>query len=312
MPELLILGPQLRTPCLGQALSQVRPGLQGAVVAITAGWQEREGELDALQRHLDHTVQDLRLYERTEALFESDPPLAQAHRARQERLKTVQELYRLRLAHAKSAARELFARNGGGESLENARRASVEALRRLDAELLRELDRVHAEFIERLRPLERPALAQQHGELASLLDRAELVLVAGGHVAVLLNRLRLLGLAELLRDRLVAAWSAGAMALTERVVLFHDSPPQGPGNPEVLEHGLGLLRGTVVLPDAGRRLKIEDSNRVQLLARRFAPARCYAVDDGQWLHWRHGRLVQAEGARRLDPEGRLVDAVEHA
>ena len=31
----------------------------------------------------------------------------------------------------------------------------------------------------------------------------------------------------------VIAWSAGAMALTDRIVLFHDRSPQGPGHPEV-------------------------------------------------------------------------------
>jgi hypothetical protein len=101
------------------------------------------------------------------------------------------------------------------------------------------------------------------------------------------------------------------MALSERVVLFHDTPPQGPGNPEVLEHGLGLLRGAVVLPDAQRRLKLEEPGRIELLARRFAPARCYALDDGQWLYWRQGRLTEARGARRLDADGGLTEAGQH-
>jgi hypothetical protein len=46
-------------------------------------------------------------------------------------------------------------------------------------------------------------------------------------VAVLVNRLRLFGLGDLVADKTVFAWSAGAMAVSERVVLFHDDPPQG-------------------------------------------------------------------------------------
>lgn len=39
----------------------------------------------------------------------------------------------------------------------------------------------------------------------------------------------------------IMAWSAGAMVVSERIVLFHDSPPQGRGNAEMLGPGLGLF-----------------------------------------------------------------------
>jgi hypothetical protein len=56
----------------------------------------------------------------------------------------------------------------------------------------------------------------------------------------------------------VFAWSAGAMAVTDRVVLFHDSPPAGPpATPRSSAHGLGLFPGVVALPHARRRLRLE-------------------------------------------------------
>ena len=50
MSDVLILGPQFRSPNLRDALT--RAGLSGPIATITAGWQEREGELAALEEHL--------------------------------------------------------------------------------------------------------------------------------------------------------------------------------------------------------------------------------------------------------------------
>jgi hypothetical protein len=151
-------------------------------------------------------------------------------------------------------------------------------------------------------------LAAQRADLERLVGAAGLVCIAGGHVAVLLNRLRLYGLGQALRAKALAAWSAGAMALAERVVLFHDHPPQGAGNAEVFDAGLGLVRDAVLLPHAATRLATRDTSRLVLLARRMAPADCYTLDDGSRLLWRRGRLVDAAGSRRLARAGALVAA----
>ena len=45
------------------------------------------------------------------------------------------------------------------------------------------------------------------------------------------------------RPETVVAWSAGAMALTERVVLFHDRAPQAPAPPRSTATGSALVRG---------------------------------------------------------------------
>ena len=76
------------------------------------------------------------------------------------------------------------------------------------------------------------------------------------------------------------AWSAGAMALTERIVLFHDRAPQGPGHPEVYGSGLSVLRNVVPLPHARARLLLDDAPRMAVFARRFAPARCVLLENG--------------------------------
>jgi hypothetical protein len=111
-------------------------------------------------------------------------------------------------------------------------------------------------------------------------------------------------LTSLPRPLPIFAWSAGAMAITQRVVLFHDSPPQGPGNAELLGEGLGLVPGTVVLPHAVKRLQLDDPLRVSLFARRFAPDRCVTLDQGERMIW-DGRRWTAQ-ARQLLPSGMVV------
>jgi hypothetical protein len=301
MSDILVLGPQFRSPNIRDALA--RAGLSGPIVSITAGWQEREGELAALEGHLGHPVRDLRLYERAEAVFNQDAELHETHRQRQADLRRLQELYRIRLTHAKTAARELFATGDDTELMRNARRAALCAIRRLDAEHLKAIGRIHACWDARLGVATRPMLARQLEELQHLVEESGVICLAGGHVAVLLNRLRLFGLERLLRTRPVIAWSAGAMAISERIVLFHDHPPQGAGNAEIFEAGLGLVRGTVFLPHAGSRLALGDRDRVALLARRMSPATCLTLDDGSLLHWHHGRLVACVKSSRLKRTG---------
>jgi hypothetical protein len=122
-----------------------------------------------------------------------------------------------------------------------------------------------------------------------LADAAALV-IAGGHVGVLAEVLHLFNVAAALNGAPVIAWSAGAMALTDRIVLFHDRAPQGPGHPEVYGSGLSLLRDVVLLPHARARLRLGDTSRMTVFARRFAPARCVPLEAGTRID------VPADGA----------------
>ena len=305
MPTLTLLGPQFRVPNLRAVLASL--GLQGPFVSISAGWQEREGELDELRAHVESEVHDLRVYERSERVFEQDPELRGEHRRRQAELREMQELYQLQLTHAKDSARELFARDGSPAPLRRAQRQAIAALRRLDHAHLSAIRRVHRQFAGRTALADRPAVAAATAQIGRYLQQANAVLIAGGHVAVLLNRLRLLGIEKLLSGKPVVAWSAGAMALTDAVVLFHDSPPQGRANVEVFDQGLGLVSSVVVLPHAGARLNLADRARVRILARRFAPARCLTLDEGAVLQFVNGHFLSGAGSRRLRRDGSLLD-----
>jgi hypothetical protein len=120
--------------------------------------------------------------------------------------------------------------------------------------------------------------------------------------------MRLLGVVDTFRDHTVFAWSAGAIAMTERVVLYHDDPPWGRGNPMILGPGFGVCPGIVALPHAHRRLRLDRPSRLRLWQERFAPLDCVTLDDGAWLAFRGGRFVASEGGvRKFDENGHLAE-----
>jgi len=304
--RVVLIGPQRIDPTLKDAAASL--GLHGRVAAVTAGWEEREGEDQEMRDHLGMRVVNLRVYERAEQVYQRDPELFAAMRERHDHLRKLQELYRLRLVHALEASQELLRRGtpaGFEELMGPVVEDALEAVRELDRRHLAHIAAVHARFEERWRPLERESIARHRAELKAQLVGCEALCVAGGHVTILLNRMRLFGLLELARGLPIIAWSAGAMALSPRVVVFHDSPPQGSGSPEVLEVGLSAFPGLVALPHADRRLRLEDPTRVALFARRFAPDVCAVLVKGARLDWDGERWTGAEGTRRLGTDGTL-------
>jgi hypothetical protein len=296
-----LLGPQRFDPTLAQAVGAL--GLDGPLATVTAGWQEREAEVDELHEHLHGRAVNLELHRRGEAVFARDPELAQAHRDRQALFRRLQELYVFRLDSLKRVCRELFSRPGDDGALASERGDAIDALRRLDARHEARLADIHAAWNERWKPLERDAVAHERREIRARMEGVAGLAIAGGHVAVIVNRLRLFGVLELAGDRPVVAWSGGAMACAERIVLFHDHPPQGRGNAELLDRGLGVAPGLVLFPHARRRLALDDEVRLQILSLRFAPARCVLLDDRAILTFDGRNWTGDEGVTGLDRAG---------
>jgi cyanophycinase-like exopeptidase len=198
--------------------------------------------------------------------------------------------------------------------------AAVAAVRELDAAHLRRCNEARLEFFDRLAPHDRPAIAEHRAAVAAILAQAGVLVLTGGHVGVLAEVLHLFNVAPALKDTAlkdttlndtglngtpVIAWSAGAMALTDRIVLFHDRAPQGPGQPEVWGSGLSLVRGAVLLPHARARLLLDDAQRMAILARRFAPARCVPLEAGTRLEPREDGSWPA-GTRILAEDGHVI------
>ncbi|MFN8180085.1 MAG: Type 1 glutamine amidotransferase-like domain-containing protein [bacterium] len=300
-----LLGPQKRRSVVADVLAA--RGIRGRLACVTAGWQEREGEAEELEA-LRPRIVDLRLHARADVLFAADPSLAAAHRSRQDVLRSMRRLYDLRLGHATAALVELERRGGPPESVEWQRREALDALRELDERHLARVREIQAEWDVRLDLANRPAVAHHRAEVRAILAACDALLVAGGHVAILANRLRFFDVAAALHPSLpVVGWSAGAMALTERVVVYHDSPPWGPGNAEMFDAGLGLASNVVALPDGRRRLRFDDVPRVARFARRFAPAACVTLEEGDVLELTPTGFRASAGVCRLSAEGTLVE-----
>ena len=298
MRRVLLFGPQRLQPTIAQAILDA--GIRGKLATVTAGWEERELEDDELEAHLGGRARNLQLWERCERVYERDPELFQAVRLRNDRQRALQ---RTQLGHALDAARELLETPGEPELLDPEREEAFGTVRRLDEHHLARMEQIRAEFEDAYRPSERDSVIRQRSVIARRISDSEALCIAGGHVAVLLNRLRIFDVLSLAEDRPIFAWSAGAMVLGELVVLFHDSPPQGRGYAEVLERGLGRFQGLLPFPHADRRLQLDDPTRIQLLQRRFAHLTCVPLDAGSRVEYSDGEWSLPAGTRRLLPDG---------
>jgi hypothetical protein len=298
---IIVLGPQ-RRPTLDAVVRGLDLDLTGPVATVTAGWQEREpddGELDAL---VGGRGVNLRLHARWQDVLIRDPEYAAAELEHRAALRELQELHLVQLDAALRGLREVARHGGSRPPIRDAARADAEAVVRVvDARHLTRVREARAAFEARWRPGERPAVAEHRSEVCQVLDAAAALVVAGGHVGVLLHVLRLFAVGAV---PVVIAWSAGAMALTERVLLFHDRAAHGPAHAEFLDTGLGWIPGCVLLPHARRRLRTEDIARMAELAGRAAPARCVLLDDGVRLDLSEGGVLPPD-TRVIGTDGRI-------
>ena len=89
------------------------------------------------------------------------------------------------------------------------------------------------------------------------------------------------------------------MALADQIVLFHDHPPQGKGNPEVLRAGMGLFHELIPLPNASHRLHLNDSAHVRLIAERFKNYACIDLNEATLLERQNGHWTHTDCSRLM-------------
>ncbi len=305
--KIALLGPQHAKPTLRGVLDGA--GMEGPFVLVAAGWEEREAETGALESHLGTEVQNLGAWPACESAFERDVKLRDLMFSRYDRMRELSRIYHVRLSAELAALRDLLGRTKPSDPDDLVGPALVPAF-----EALRELDAHHCARVTELNDetfaaaAKSEALKADTDRMGELLAGAGTLLIAGGHVGILYNRMRLFQVTESLNPSAsIAGWSAGAMVLTDRIVLFHDSPPRGAGDAEIHGPGFGLAHGITALPHASTRLKLEDEARVAILSRRLAPSTVVALDDGQAViqganadstHWSLG-----EGAGWLRTDG---------
>ena len=305
----ILLGPQRFTTTVQATLRSL--DREGPVAMINAGWEEREAEDAELRGVLDDRGVNVSLYGRAVEALGSDRDLRVAileHRTRHAELRA---FYGIRLQAAWDTVFAVMRRASKNDVAEGARRSAMQALRDVDDWYAYEVARIVDTTATSQVVQSSEALARQRREVAEIVSGAAVVAVAGGHVGILMETLRLLDVA-IPPQTPVIAWSAGAMAVCNPVVLFHDFAPQGVTAPEVHDRGLGRLRGIIPLPHARRRLALEDRERMALFAKRFPAHRLVPLDDGTIVRFSgqvdpgHGPTVLPEGARYVESDGAIA------
>lgn len=299
---IVMLGPQSDFAEVGAVLDELE--VDGRVALITAGWQENETEDAALIAGIRRPAVNLTLHARSERVHHDQPEFAKASAQRQAHLMHLHQFYRIRLEAVDEAAHAIGVRHVDAELLREQQAVTVEQFRHLDQDHLHRCKAAWDAFDTEWPAAEQPTLVRERAVIAAHIARCSAVVIAGGHVAVLLNRLRLFDALSAVGTRPIIAWSAGAMALSDRIVLFHDSPPFGKNLSQLLDAGLGLANEVVVLPDLTRRVHTEKRDAVARFTQRMAPAECLGMDSGARLVFRQGRLVHAK-ADRLRSNGEV-------
>ncbi|MFC7546942.1 hypothetical protein [Plantactinospora sp. GCM10030261] len=290
-----LLGPQ-RRPTLQHVVRDLDPHVP--IAAVTAGWQERESDDAELRDLLGGRGVNLTLHARWLDVHEQDREYANAEREHHVALAELRQLYLTQLDHVLRAA---YAVARDRESRPRFREAALgdalDAVRLVDQQHLTRVRAARHAFFGAWRPQDHPVVARHRDEVRHLLAGVQAIVIAGGHVGDLVEALHLFHVEPHLPP-VVVAWSAGAMALADRVVLFHDFVPHGIAQTEVLGDGLGVVPGLVPLPHLRRRLRVDDPVRMSVLARRFAPAPCLVLDDGVRVR------LEADGSP--PPDARVV------
>ncbi len=309
-----LLGPQRPTPNLPEVLASLPSS--GPVVYITAGWRHDENDDEALQRDIGSRGKLLPIYAWFEELARTAPALFQAYHAKQQEIRKLKAQYRLRLDPSVAAVRilnEQLELNPDSSFLRAEFDDAIEVLRGLNRRFVAHSERIGEAFEAEHEPHQHPRIAPRIAQIQQILGEANAVLIAGGHVGVLLNRLEFFGVGPALTRAMESgthtiAWSAGAMSLCDEVILFHDDPPMGKLNPEILDRGLGLAPNLVVLPHARERLTLDNKALVNLFAARFAPSPCIGMENGAWLQSDGERWFNAgnrDSAFQLTTDGTL-------
>ena len=273
----ILLGPQRFRTTVGAAIRSVAP--EGTIATVTAGWRDRESDTVELDATLEGRGRHLYLYGRLNDVLDSDQPFATAALAHRDAVDELAGIYSIRLQRALDSVYAVQRRTVRTDVAASAEADGVRVVQSIDRWYLDTVDQLRGELwaaapAEDIEPIQR-----HRAEVADAVGQASAIAIAGGHVGLLLRCLKLFEV-NLPTHLPVVAWSAGAMSLTERVVLYNDRGPSGVVGSEVWDRGLGRAPRIVAMPHARRRLQINDPMVLRVLARRFGDARCLLLDDG--------------------------------
>jgi len=273
----ILLGPQRFRTTLGSVLRTVAP--EGSIATVTAGWRDRESDTAELDTTVEGRGRHLNLYGRLHDVLDTDPTFATAALAHRDAIDELAGIYSIRLQRALDSVYAVQRRSVRTDLATSALADGVRMVQSIDQWYLDAVDQLRGELWAAAPAEDSEPIQRHRAEVAEAIGQASAIAIAGGHVGLLLHCLKLFAV-NLPADLPVVAWSAGAMSLTERVVLYNDRGPSGVIGSEVWDRGLGRAPRIIAMPHARRRLRMDDPMVLRVLARRFGDARCLLLDDG--------------------------------
>lgn len=293
----ILLGPQRFRLTAGSVLREVAP--EGVVATVTAGWRDREKDDAELDSALGGRSVNLHLWRRLNHVLATDLEFAAAAAAYNRAIDEAGRLYSVRLSHALDTVYTTMRLSAREDLRDSALLASLQSVRDIDAWYLWLIGELEQELRTSGGMDSSDLVAQHRGEVAEILTSSAALAIAGGHVGFLSRCLRLFDVSPP-ASMPVVGWSAGAMVLTEHIVLYNDKGLEGVRPAELWDRGLGRAPGVVAMPHARRRIMLDDEVRNQVLAHRFAPARIVLLDDGSRL------AIESDGS--LPDQARIITA----
>ena len=304
----VLLGPQRFRQTAGTVADAIAP--DGPVVTVTAGWRDREKDDAELHEVLAGRAQNLLLFSRLGHVVRHDPTFAAAAAAYNHSINEANKLYTLRLGYATEAVYTTMRRTARQDLMNSALRAGIQSIQDIDAWYVWLVTEIENELRSAGQVDSSDIIATHRGEVAEILTSSALLAIAGGHVSFLMRCLRLFEVFPA-PDLPVVGWSAGAMVLTDHIVLYHDNGPAGVQPSQVWDRGLGRVPRVVAMPHARRRLALDDQNRNLVLAHRYAPARVLLLDDGMQVTTGPDGTLPDE-ARVVTSEGTIMTIADEA
>ncbi|HET9649269.1 MAG TPA: hypothetical protein VFP34_13720 [Microlunatus sp.] len=303
----VLLGPQRFRMTAGTVVREIAH--EGPVATVTAGWRDRESDTAELDRVLDGRGRHLHLYGRLTDVIQTDQRFAEASLTYRDAVDELARIYSLRLQSALESVYAVQRRTVRVDLAATALSDGVRVVQGIDRWYLETLNQLQEELRTSAQPDRSEPIQRHRADVAEALDQAAVLVIAGGHVGLLLQCLKLF---EVQPSHVlpVVAWSAGAMSLTERVVLYNDTGLSGVIGSEVWDRGLGRVSGIVAMPHARRRLRMDDPAILRVLARRFGDARCLLLDDGARVDL--GPSGELPGGARVIGDDGLVHTVAGA
>ncbi|MBX3418496.1 MAG: hypothetical protein KF851_12900 [Pirellulaceae bacterium] len=300
---LLLLGEQRDQPRLQTALERWK--ISGPVGLVAAGWEEDENDDLWVRDSIRNPVINTMLYELADELFARDPAVLALLRERQDHLRELRDVYQIQLQHFCAIIRGLLIRRETQRTVAEPLDLTFSQLRKVDAQYLTSVAGVIRKYDRELSPKNRPSIVAYQKVVVKRLATCQALLIAGGHVGVLLNRLRLSRLLNQVPLPTIA-WSGGAMALGEVIFFYDHFHPHSGQETELSRHGLKCYRGVQVFPRAEQRLDLHQPVEMAMLAGRIV-SRSLVMDNESELEWSGKKLIHAVNVREISADGLLKE-----